>query len=483
MIFVAHKLGAQYLLSHSDNNGVYFCGSNLHQNLLMSMITCFPYKDYVIYYLMDKTYITCLADVLIIGSILACYGSFSASHYLFEQKKNEVIASGDLNIRSSIFKVKLYLVLSIVFNFLVVTTVLWIFWPVDFFLLFLLCYKVSLNWGKINQGVQSLICGLVRVSDLRISMRQIEGVNAIDNSIFLEHKAKYTFRSLDLLLDVIYAMLIFRHGEYVLASFTIAFFGTSCIITIISKGWNLLTEYKEFKKFERTIRVTMQEYSFEEGKEEDCGICMEKMKTARKLRCGHCFHQFCLMQMILNKKTTCPICRLDIYGDQPRTDQRAANRARREEIRRDNQRPEQQLNQRPEMQLNHNLIGNLMQNMFMPFMGGRNAPMVGEADIARVQEVYPNMTRDQVVQEILRYGGVEQAILAIAERLQGLFEFMYACIVHDKQWYMKYYRQSMQSFKEEVSWKLILVFQYFLVVLRLLKFPDYKKYPLVWKWQ
>ncbi len=245
-------------------------------------------------------------------------------------------------------------------------------------------------------------------------MRQVNGVNATDNSIFFEHKTKFTFRALDLILDAIYTVFIFRHGEYVLASFVITFFGTMCIISIISKSWSLLGEYKEFKKFENTIRVAMQEHKFEEGKEEDCGICMEKMKVARKLRCGHCFHQFCLMQMILNKKTSCPICRLDLYGDQPR------QRPRREEIRREQPRAEPQPQAaRPNLQQHHhnNMFGNLMQNMFMPFMGGANVPIVGEPDIARVLEVYPNMTRDQVVQEILRNGSVEQAILAIAERL------------------------------------------------------------------
>ncbi len=108
----------------------------------MAMLTRFPYKEYAIYYLLDKSYITCLADVLIIGSILACYGSFAASHQLFEQKKNELIASGDLNIRTSISKVKVYLWLNVATNFVIVASVLFVFWPVDSFLLFLLTYKV-----------------------------------------------------------------------------------------------------------------------------------------------------------------------------------------------------------------------------------------------------------------------------------------------------------------------------------------------------
>eukprot|EP00826_Nyctotherus_ovalis_P011277 TRINITY_DN12943_c0_g1_i1.p1 TRINITY_DN12943_c0_g1~~TRINITY_DN12943_c0_g1_i1.p1 ORF type:complete len:215 (+),score=66.87 TRINITY_DN12943_c0_g1_i1:148-792(+) len=214
---------------------------------------------------------------------------------------------------------------------------------------------------------------------------------------------------MDMLLDGVYAVLTFRHGEYSLGSFFIMFIVATCVISFISKGWNIWTEYKEFKKFELTIRVAMEKFSYEVGKEEDCGICMEKMKAARKLRCGHCFHQFCLMQMILNKKTTCPICRTSIYEEQSRAQQ---GHPRREEGQAQNQ-PQQRVDENA----NQNILGNIMQNVMMAFMRGGNAPRVLEADIARIQEVYPNMSREQAVQELAAHDSVEQTILAIAERL------------------------------------------------------------------
>lgn len=246
----------------------------------------------------------------------------------------------------------------------------------------------------------------MKYSDLRISIQQIEGVNAVDNTIFIEYKSKYVYRIMDMMLDGVYAILTFRHGEYSFGSFVIMFIVTTCVISFVSKGWNILTEYKEFKKFELTIKVAMEKFSFEVGKEEECGICMEKMKAARKLRCGHCFHQFCLMQMILNKKTTCPICRTSIYGEQPRAQQ---GHPRREQ--------EVQPQDQPRAEENQNILGNIMQNVIMPFMRGGNAPRVLEADIARIQEVYPNISREQAVQELTTHENVEQAILSLAERL------------------------------------------------------------------
>jgi hypothetical protein len=45
---------------------------------------------------------------------------------------------------------------------------------------------------------------------------------------------------------------------------------------------------------------------------EDCAICQEHMVTARKLHCGHFFHQFCIIQLIQSGSKNCPMCRSEI---------------------------------------------------------------------------------------------------------------------------------------------------------------------------
>lgn len=42
---------------------------------------------------------------------------------------------------------------------------------------------------------------------------------------------------------------------------------------------------------------------------DNCAICWEKMEIARKLPCGHLFHNSCL-QSWLEQDTSCPTCRL-----------------------------------------------------------------------------------------------------------------------------------------------------------------------------
>jgi hypothetical protein len=110
----------------------------------MNIFASISYREYVIFYFVDRTYISCFADVLIISAILFYNGAFLASQEFFETRKNECIASGNLQIHSSVAKLKSYLYCLLIFNFLFLLITVWIFWPVEFFLLFLLNYKVSL---------------------------------------------------------------------------------------------------------------------------------------------------------------------------------------------------------------------------------------------------------------------------------------------------------------------------------------------------
>ncbi len=93
-------------------------------------------------YFLEPNYITSLVDLLIIASTLVLNSSFSVSHELAEARKNQVLASGAFNIKKNLIKVRNYLVISVLVNILSVWLILWIFFPLDVLLLFLLSYKV-----------------------------------------------------------------------------------------------------------------------------------------------------------------------------------------------------------------------------------------------------------------------------------------------------------------------------------------------------
>nr|XP_057944897.1 E3 ubiquitin-protein ligase AMFR-like isoform X2 [Doryrhamphus excisus] len=61
--------------------------------------------------------------------------------------------------------------------------------------------------------------------------------------------------------------------------------------------------------------------------DDDCAICWDAMLTARKLPCGHLFHNSCLRSW-LEQDTSCPTCRTSLNisgdGDQPRGQQQGA---------------------------------------------------------------------------------------------------------------------------------------------------------------
>jgi hypothetical protein len=46
--------------------------------------------------------------------------------------------------------------------------------------------------------------------------------------------------------------------------------------------------------------------------DDDCIICTEALKNARKLECNHSFHLICLSKWIEKGNKNCPICRKDI---------------------------------------------------------------------------------------------------------------------------------------------------------------------------
>lgn len=70
----------------------------------------------------------------------------------------------------------------------------------------------------------------------------------------------------------------------------------------------------KIKPYNRYVKLVSCSYPMATQEEladnsDNCAICWEKMETARKLPCGHLFHNSCL-QSWLEQDTSCPTCRL-----------------------------------------------------------------------------------------------------------------------------------------------------------------------------
>eukprot|EP00826_Nyctotherus_ovalis_P060906 TRINITY_DN8607_c0_g1_i3.p1 TRINITY_DN8607_c0_g1~~TRINITY_DN8607_c0_g1_i3.p1 ORF type:complete len:189 (+),score=48.82 TRINITY_DN8607_c0_g1_i3:815-1381(+) len=149
--------------------------------------------------------------------------------------------------------------------------------------------------------------GVLELIDLHIYLLERS------KDIFRPYKFKWLISLLEVILDTTYAFLIHNHITYTWGNTLRLLYSYLCFILAFVRGLKAHSEYKGIRKLEEKVEGIMTRFTFEDGKEEDCGICLEKMKAAWKLKCGHHFHRECLVQMILNDKDKCPICRCDVY--------------------------------------------------------------------------------------------------------------------------------------------------------------------------
>mmetsp|Transcript_20831 Transcript_20831/g.29114 ORF Transcript_20831/g.29114 Transcript_20831/m.29114 type:complete len:240 (-) Transcript_20831:357-1076(-) len=72
---------------------------------------------------------------------------------------------------------------------------------------------------------------------------------------------------------------------------------------------NCVTTFRRYRQAIVEINSKLPDANPEELKENDkCAICLEKMKTAKRLPCRHHFHRGCLEHWI-HQKRICPCCR------------------------------------------------------------------------------------------------------------------------------------------------------------------------------
>lgn len=74
-----------------------------------------------------------------------------------------------------------------------------------------------------------------------------------------------------------------------------------------------LIRHKNYRKVVRNMeaRFPMASQDDMTVNDDNCAVCWEKMESARKLPCGHLFHNSCLLSW-LEQDTSCPICRVSL---------------------------------------------------------------------------------------------------------------------------------------------------------------------------
>eukprot|EP00826_Nyctotherus_ovalis_P062807 TRINITY_DN914_c0_g1_i14.p1 TRINITY_DN914_c0_g1~~TRINITY_DN914_c0_g1_i14.p1 ORF type:complete len:288 (+),score=76.26 TRINITY_DN914_c0_g1_i14:620-1483(+) len=283
-----------------------------------------------------------------------------------QDRQNEIISSNSVDIYGKLRKIRRYLLWSLFFNVGIFLFFVWLFWTLEPLLFFLLGYKY----------VESFVSTLIALSELGSALQCL---SAKPDSAFKESSVKIVLEALKLLLEGSYVLAIaFGKGVSVSNFCTTIYLGIRAA-SFTSKAWKAYKKIYQERKINSKILSIMREYEIKE--EENCGICMMRMKTAMKLCCGHYYHANCVAKLLENSKKTCPVCKESFdkcYESQPES--------------------------------GFDLIVRKVTELL-----GMRRSRATEADVNRLQRLFPNIPRADLENEIVEAGSVERAILNISE--------------------------------------------------------------------
>lgn len=138
--------------------------------------------------------------------------------------------------------------------------------------------------------------------------------------------------------DLIFATLmssidLLHHLHLLIISYTSMMIKLYCLLKIHTIIKELTRRYIRHINFLLVIQLMESNFPMANKEDldknsDDCAICWDEMESARKLPCGHLFHNSCLRSW-LEQDTSCPTCRTSLktrqQGDQIIIDDRLTN--------------------------------------------------------------------------------------------------------------------------------------------------------------
>ncbi|XP_050537549.1 E3 ubiquitin-protein ligase AMFR-like isoform X2 [Daktulosphaira vitifoliae] len=184
-------------------------------------------------------------------------------------------------------------------------------------LLLIFAYLVGLTLSKHIFAFMVIECLMLAGSIFHIFLRhyiQLFHRNSMNHTTNPGKLIYYTELSLDLgirMMEILHYShaIIWTNSYLTMAGFVIFMHMRQLISDIqkrLQKHKNYLWVYAHLEK--NYAMATLQEL---ETNSDNCAICWEKMDSARKLPCGHLFHNGCL-QSWMEQEPSCPTCRLSL---------------------------------------------------------------------------------------------------------------------------------------------------------------------------
>jgi hypothetical protein len=196
----------------------------------------FPYNYFVVLFLVDRTYIASLVDILVIACILVIDSSFSVTQKLAQSRQNDILSCNSTNLPLELGKVRNYLLWSLLANIFSFCLLVWLFWTLESLLLFLLAYKY----------MDSFVSTLITFSEVQSMLY----VFVKTDSAFEESYIKLVLESFKLLLEGSYVLAIVFNKKISISNYCTTIYLGARAALFTSDAW------KAYKKIYRQRKIS-----------------------------------------------------------------------------------------------------------------------------------------------------------------------------------------------------------------------------------
>ncbi|XP_040065060.1 LOW QUALITY PROTEIN: E3 ubiquitin-protein ligase AMFR [Ixodes scapularis] len=183
--------------------------------------------------------------------------------------------------------------------------------------LFAVCVVVGLHAGANTFAFMAAECSLVTVRTLYVIVRYGIHLWDVHHEKVWENRAAYVYYA-ELCFELTALAIDFCHDLHMLLWGNIFLSMASLVILMQLRYlfYEIQRRVKKHKNYLRVVKHMEANYPMATADEleknsDDCAICWTHMESARKLPCGHLFHNSCLRSW-LEQDTSCPTCRMSL---------------------------------------------------------------------------------------------------------------------------------------------------------------------------
>ncbi|CAG2100739.1 unnamed protein product [Medioppia subpectinata] len=183
--------------------------------------------------------------------------------------------------------------------------------------LFVVCVLVGIHAGINTFAFMTAECSLVAVRTLFVIVRysihlwdlNYEGV--WENRASMAYYTELVFELSTLTIDFCHHLHMLFWGNIILSMASLVI-----LMQLRYLFYEINRRIRKHKNYLQVVRLMESNFPMATNEEleknsDDCAICWDRMETARKLPCGHLFHNSCLRSW-LEQDTSCPTCRTSL---------------------------------------------------------------------------------------------------------------------------------------------------------------------------